>query len=209
LPQRNQIKANRTALEMAWKALQGKEATILASHSGSSFVGGHLLLPYFEDRLTVDLKQRSVLFGGRPADDTTSILALHYLAGCGPEVPQGILQPFNQAEGGNAYYPAFKRRTIDRLAIEFGHDPGSLIRAGGIIGGMDVALGTAAMEIRVFPKVVVTLIVWEGDEEVPASANVLFDATALSIHSTEDLAVIGSLTVARLIKARNRLSSAR
>jgi hypothetical protein len=157
----------------------------------------------------VDLKQRAVLFGGKPADDTTSILALHYLAGCGPEVPKGILQPFNQAEGGDAYYLAFKSRTIDRLAVEFGHDPGSLIRAGGTIGGMDVALGAAAMEIRVFPKVVVTLIVWEGDEEVPASANVLFDSTALGIHSTEDLAVIGSLTIGRLIKAKNRLSSAR
>jgi hypothetical protein len=205
--QEEMVKVGRTAIDIAWKGLDGKEATALAIDSGSRYTNGHLLLPFFETRLTIDLDKKVVLLGGKMADETTSILALHYLAGSGPDVPRGVLLPFNQANGGESYYEAFKRRTIDRLAIEFGRQPSSLIRAGGAIGGFDIALGSASIEVRVFPKAVVTLIVWEGDDEVPPSANVLFDSITLSIFPTEDLAVIGSLTIARLIKARNRLSS--
>lgn len=206
---RDQAKVGRTAIDIAWKRLDGKDATILASYSGSRYASGHLLLPFFETRLTVDLEKKAVLLGGETADETTSVLALHYLEGCGPDAPKGMLLPFNQAEGGEAYYEAFKRRTIDRLAIEFGQHHNLLVRAGISIGGMDIPLGSAAIEVRVFPKAVVTLIIWEGDEEVPPSANVLFDSITLSILPTEDLAVIGSLTIARLVKAKNRLSSAR
>ncbi|HUL38762.1 MAG TPA: DUF3786 domain-containing protein [Methanomassiliicoccales archaeon] len=195
----------RTAIELAWKALEGRDVGKLASDSGSRRSAGHLLLPFFEDRLIVDLEGKKVLWRGKEADETSALLALHYLAGCGPDLPSGDLVPFNRAEGGDAYYGAFKRRIIDRLASEFGRDPASLIRAGLTIGGMDVAMGAAGLEVIVFPKVVLTLIVWEGDEDVPAAANVLFDAMALDMLSTEDLAVMGSLVIARLIKARNAL----
>lgn len=197
------------AIEVAWKALEGRDARKLASESGSRRSGGHLLLPFFNGTLTVDLEKKQVLWGGREADDTSIVLALHYLAGCGPDVPKGALVPFNQAEGGDAYYGAFKIRVIDRLAAEFGQDPASLVKAGISLGGMDVAHGSAAVEVRAFPKMVVTLIVWEGDEEVPPSANVLFDSTALHILPTEDLAVLGSLIIARLVKAKSALSSGR
>jgi hypothetical protein len=196
---------NRIALDAAWKALQGRKERELADRSGSRYSGGHILLPHFETRLTVDLEGKRILWEGKQADETSSILALHYLAGCGTEVPRGVLVPFNQAEGGVAYYEAFKRRTIDRLAAEFGGSPGLLLKAGLTVGGMDRELGTSSIEVRVFPKVWVTLIIWEGDDEIPASANVLFDSTALDILPTEDLAVIGSLVVAKLVKAKGRL----
>lgn len=198
-------RVGRRAIDLAWGALEGEDTALLASNSGSRLAKDHLLLPFFESRLTVDFGRRMVLFAGRQADEATAILALHYLDGCGPEVPRGVLVPFNQAKGGTAYYEAFKHRTIDRLAKEFGEDPSSLIRAGGAIGGMDRELGTASIDVRAFPKIPITLIVWEGDEEIPASANILFDSVALEILDTEDLAVVGSLTVARLLKAKAQL----
>jgi hypothetical protein len=204
LPESN-TRAGRRAIDLAWIDLEGKDSTMLASNSGSRLAKDHLLLPFFESWLTVDFGRRMVMFADRQADEATAILALHYLAGCGPEVLRGALVPFNQAEGGTAYYEAFKSRTIDRLAKEFGEDPGSLIRAGGAVGGMDRELGAASIDIRAFPKVHLTLIVWKGDEEIPASANILFDSIALEILDTEDLAVVGSLTMARLLKAKAQL----
>ncbi|MDD1747670.1 MAG: DUF3786 domain-containing protein [Methanomassiliicoccales archaeon] len=201
----SRVTGGRAAIEAAWKALEGRNERELADLSGSRYSGGHILLPHFEARLTVDLESRGIALEGKEVDETSSILALHYLAGCGADVPTGTLVPFNQAEGGGAYYEAFKRRTIDRLAEEFGERPNLLVRAGIAIGGLDRELGASSIEVRVFPKVWVTLIVWEGDDEIPASANVLFDSTALGILPTEDLAVIGSLTVAKLVKAKARL----
>jgi hypothetical protein len=204
LPESN-ARAGRRAIDLAWSALEGKDAASLASNSGSRLAKDHLLLPFFESKLTVDFGRRMVFFAGHQADEATATLALHYLAGCGPEVPRGVLVPFNQAEGGTAYYEAFKHRTINRLAKEFGENPDSLIRAGGVVGGMDREFGAASIDIRAFPKVHLILIVWEGDEEIPASANVLFDSIALEILDTEDLAVVGSLTVTRLLKAKAQL----
>ncbi len=201
--------AGRAATDVAWKVLEGRDGLTLASLSGSRFSAGQLILPFFDTRLRVDLEEKSVLLEGRPVDETMSVLALHYLAGCGKDAPSGALRPFYQAEGGDAYYEAFKHRVIDRVAVEFGQHPDSLIRAGGAVGGMDVDLGSAAIEIKVFPKVWITVIVWEGDEEVPPSANVLFDSLAFSVLSTEDLAVVGSLAIARLVKAKALLSSGR
>jgi hypothetical protein len=43
-----------------------------------------------------------------------------------------------------------------------------------------------------FPKMPVVVVIWLGDEEVPTSANVLFDANAGKILPTEDISVVGA-----------------
>ncbi|MBU1915062.1 MAG: DUF3786 domain-containing protein, partial [Candidatus Thermoplasmatota archaeon] len=51
-----------------------------------------------------------------------------------------------------------------------------------------------------FPKVPVVVILWQGDEEVASSANVLFDANAGKIMATEDLSLVGGTLTRRLIQ---------
>lgn len=193
----------RAAAELAWKTLEERDIRVIASDSGSRISGHRLVLPYFEKRLMVDVGQKAISLDGKAIDDITSILALHYLSGCGQEGPTGQLVAFNQAEGGESYYQAFRSRSIDRLAGAFGKDPARLVRAGARMHGRDLKMGTFAVEVHVFPKLVITAIVWEGDEEIPAAANILFDSSAFRILPTEDLAVAGSLVVARLIKAKD------
>ena len=45
------------------------------------------------------------------------------------------------------------------------------------------------------------VVIYEGDEEFSASANVLFDAAASNYLPTEDLAVLGGVLASRLIHA--------
>lgn len=165
--------------------------------------GTSILLPFFEGALEVDLERRTVALEGENADASIAILALHYLAGCDDHLPVGSLAPFNQACGGEAYFPAFRARTIDRLAQGFGDDPARMVKAAARMNGAEERMGSGAAKILIFPKLAVTAIIWLGDDEIPASANLLFDEYALRTMPTEDLAVAGALVVGRLTeKAR-------
>ncbi|MBM4236982.1 MAG: DUF3786 domain-containing protein, partial [Euryarchaeota archaeon] len=129
------------------------------------------------------------------------VLILHYLAGCSGLVPTGRLITFREAPGGDVYYPAFRSRTIETIRARFSSDPALLRAAGERIGGTAVKMGSAGVQIPVFPKVPVTVVVWEGDDEVPGSVNLLFDETAPRILPTEDLVVVGSVVCSMLKKA--------
>jgi hypothetical protein len=53
----------------------------------------------------------------------------------------------------------------------------------------------------VLPRVWLAVVLHLADEEFPASANVLFDASASHYLPTEDLAVLGGMLTGRLIKS--------
>jgi hypothetical protein len=63
--------------------------------------------------------------------------------------------------------------------------------------------GSASVNLLLFPKVPVTVIVWGGDAEVPAACTVLFDRSIGNIFPTEDVAVAGSFLVEKLARARS------
>jgi hypothetical protein len=49
------------------------------------------------------------------------------------------------------------------------------------------------------PAVPLQLILWEGDDEFPAEANILFDKTIGRILSPEDIAWLAGMVVYRLM----------
>jgi hypothetical protein len=49
----------------------------------------------------------------------------------------------------------------------------------------------------------VTFVLWGGDDEFPPSGNILFDSSAPQFLPTEDFAVLASLLVAELKRAKS------
>jgi hypothetical protein len=49
-------------------------------------------------------------------------------------------------------------------------------------------------------------VYWEGDEEFPSQARVLFEDTAARYMPTDGLAILGSQLVGRMLKAARGLS---
>jgi len=188
------------ALTVAWGSLVEKDLSELARYSGSKLEAKVLHLPFFDRDLTVDIHQQRLMENSVPAEEPTAILALHYLHGCSEAVPAGELISFAQAPGGEVYFSAFKQRSIEKVLDLFGADPELLLITGARIGGEEVKAGSAAIRVHLFPKLPITIILWQGDEEVLPSGNILFDKTAPSILPTEDLAVAASLVVSRLKK---------
>jgi hypothetical protein len=62
------------------------------------------------------------------------------------------------------------------------------------------AMGDVGYVIEALPKVPVTVTLWRADEEIPASANVLWDETVKYYLPTEDVAVLGGIVASELIK---------
>jgi hypothetical protein len=190
-----------TAFELAWIRLTDSNIQNLTEGAGATFRNGEISLPSFNQCVRIDLATKSMRIGLGELVIFDRILALHYLLGCGQSKLTGNLISFAQAPGGEMYYSAFKKRSIDRLAEMFGDGPENLIRIGYLLGGEPIKMATAAVKLSVYPMLPVVVLIWQGDDEVAPAANLLFDESAVRILATEDLAVIASSVVTRLGKA--------
>ncbi|MFP4196830.1 MAG: DUF3786 domain-containing protein [Methanomassiliicoccales archaeon] len=192
-------------MEESWSRLMERQLSGVAEFSRSSMDNDTLRVRFFDHDLLVDPGRRCVERDGEDAGPFVSVLILHYLLGCGPADPTGRYITFREVPGGDIYYPTFRKRAIDRLARVFEERPRDLIRAGESIGASPADIGTASVEVRVFPKVPVTVVMWEGDEEIPASANILFDETLPDILPMEDVSILGNMVSSKLRKVGGSL----
>jgi len=105
---------------------------------------------------------------------------------------------FRQLKGGQAYFNAFTRRTIYPIEKTFGARPQMLVEAAKILGGIKLEYGDFSVKVYSLPLVPIIVILWAETTEFPATANVLFDASANNYLSTEELAGLAELTTHRL-----------
>jgi hypothetical protein len=127
-------------------------------------------------------------------------LLSHY-ASANPTPSTGKLVKYRDIPGGYAYEDAFIKRAIQPVEDFFGETPEELAKAAKLLGGTQLGLGDASVEIAALKGIPLTYILWSSNE-FPASANILYDESASNYLPTEDLAVLGELTTGRLIEAK-------
>lgn len=127
------------------------------------------------------------------------ILILHYMLTPAPSPLTDNWISYREIPGASFYYSSFVRRAIDPLKKVFGQNIGDFIRAGDLLGGKNIDTGDAGYEFRLFPNIRVRIILWAGDEEFPAEANMVFDENIGSMLSPEDIAWLAGMLVYRLI----------
>lgn len=136
---------------------------------------------------------------GAPVEITDQILILQYLAEVCGVLPSGKWISFRELPGGNNHYVPFKLEAMEPLAKRFGSSPAEFELACQKLGGTKLAMGDRAFIIPVFPKLQLTFILWLADEEGPAQANILFDATASMHLNTASLHVLGINAAEKII----------
>ena len=141
---------------------------------------------------------------GEPVPLPEKILILHYLLTARGESLQQNPITFRQVPEGPFYYSAFIRRALDPLAQTFGSEPQGLLDCGYELGALPDELGDASITLKPLPRVPVTFVIWGGDDELPPQANILFDQSIVSYLPTEDIAVLSSMIVYRLIRIKQR-----
>jgi hypothetical protein len=126
------------------------------------------------------------------------VLILHYLEKCKPKL-NGKWIAYREIPGAGFYFGAFFKRAVEPLKNVFGNNAKAFRHAAGKLNAVSIQTGSHGFEFRVMPFAPVQLILWEGDDEFPAEANILFDDSVGSYLSPEDAAWLASLTVYRLM----------
>lgn len=112
----------------------------------------------------------------------------------GAVVPgSGQFKSYKEMPWGTVYETQFYGRCIRRLAGSFGSRPDCFCRSCEALGGRRIAGADAAYEIAFLPGLPVRFLIWEGDEEFPASAQILFSDSFPAAFTAEDMAVVGDV----------------
>jgi hypothetical protein len=138
---------------------------------------------------------------GEACSSFTQSLILTYLATADGTTPSSRWVGFRELPNGMFYVQAFQGYTGGRLVRELQGGIDGFRHGAESLGGEPLELGDAGYAFTVFPRVHLALVYWEGDDEFPSQARVLFEDSAAHYMSTDGLAILGSQLVGRLLKA--------
>lgn len=162
-------------------------------------------VPYFDETITIDLGQFSFHSSkGSNVTLVTKILLLHYINNASGIPLSGEKVAYGDIPACMHYEPVFAKRVLKPLQSAFGYDRYIFFEAGLTLNGKEETYGDASFTLFAFPKVPITFIIWEGDEEFPPSARVLFDPSITGYLPLEDIVVIAKLAAARILKTARK-----
>jgi hypothetical protein len=139
--------------------------------------------------------------GAPVTDPAENVLLLRYLCEGKYLPPGGKRLSYQEIPWGQVYYPNFRGRCINRFAALFGKDPAAfrgIMEKGEELRAEPLEQGDAGYRFEVISGLFMSLILWEGDEEFPPSAQILFDDNFVFAFTAEDLAVLGEVVLGRL-----------
>jgi hypothetical protein len=182
------------AYEKAQKDMSGLSPHIAASMSGASFDEGRFTVPFFHRSFTIHLPGAKVTeVGSETAPPRLlEILLMHYLVNADGTPVSGMWITYRHLPGANLFEQRFTDMALQPLLDSFGNDAEGFRQAGLAIGGTPMSrTGDAAFRFMALPKIPMGCILYLGDDEVPPSINILFDAAAPHYLPTEDLSYLG------------------
>lgn len=133
-----------------------------------------------------------VASSGEPAKPADRLLAIHYLLAEAPCVPTGQWINFRDFPGGQFYWCPYASRTIAPLVGRIGNDLDLLKKHLDRLEWRPMEMPDLAARIPALGAIDVMLVYRIGDEELEATVDVLFDASAKHILCAEDAAAVAS-----------------
>lgn len=193
----------KTARNIAIEKLSKRSFDDIAAATGFETIDDRTVrVPFLNRSYTVnfpacDFKDES--HGDEEIPIQEQVLILHYILAGSILKKTGKQISYREIPGASFYFSSFIKRAIDPLKKVFGHNISGLKKAASRIGGIEIEAGDAGFEFKIFPRVSIQLILWEGDDEFPSEANIVFDDTIGEIMSPEDVAWLSGMLVYRLI----------
>ena len=199
-------KVYKRVFDMACADLTGRDIEDRAMRAGALYRGEDRLasieVPWFDDTITVHIPGFSFKSAkGASVSLVMKIIVLHYLVrASGGELLQDHVS-YEDIPGTRQYLPVFEKRVTRPLASAFGYDRDAFLESGLALGGMEEEYGNASFTLFPLPRVPITFILWEGDQEFPPSVKVLFNPSIHTYLPLEDIGVLAKLATTRIIAA--------
>ncbi|MHB1418118.1 MAG: DUF3786 domain-containing protein [Bacillota bacterium] len=191
-------------LNVAVREFADRQPLDMAARAGVDFIAQERCfnLPYLNRLLRIAYPGgEAASEEGNPLNIRLHILGLHYLSHATGADLTGQWISFKELPGGAIYNNPFHQRAVTPFLAKFGADKDRFQKAANLLGGQPGKQGHASMVLPVFPRVPISFVLWEGDDEFPATATILFDAVAPQYLPTEDYALLASLMVGEMHSA--------
>jgi hypothetical protein len=189
------------ARDLAAQALSEEALETIAERSGLHVEEGMLRATFLNRTYQISYPQfhfKDITDSSAEVPLQEQVLILHYLQGSQARLADRWIA-FREIPGAALYFGPFMQRAVEPLKKVFGNNTQKLNAAAAKLNAKPVQTGSAAFQLDQLPYIPIQIILWEGDDEFPAEANILFDASVGNYLSPEDAAWLASLTVYRLI----------
>ena len=197
-----------TAFAHSLAKLASLDPEKIAENSGSFFdpEDGTISLTSLGREISVQFPDGNVRFtenGLQPVWDWR-LLILNYLGRADNTLLTGELITYREADQGQVFYSAFYKSCILPLVERFAEEEPEKIKKacrslGAVVEDIEETSDVSAV-FHLFPRFPIMVKIWLKDEELPGSANILFDSTASHYLHTEDIAAAGGLVSRFLIR---------
>jgi hypothetical protein len=162
----------------------------------------YLSVKFLADEYSVDSGARKILSlsCNVPAKDFLAILILHYLAKEIKGLPAVANEwlTFRELSGVEGYLSAFNKRVIEPIIRKYGAKPEAILEALDRFPAKRIDQADIGIVLEVFAGVPALVLLWRGDDEFGAEANMLFDRSIIKIFCTEDIVVLAGFVASSL-----------
>ncbi len=110
-------------------------------------------------------------------------------------LPTGKMLTFREMPWGELYIQPFTGRVLTRAAFTFGTRLEAFCAACEKLGAKKLSHGDAGYEFCLFGSYTMQILVWEGDDEFPPSAQMLYSDNFAAGFAAEDRVVAGDLLI--------------
>ena len=135
------------------------------------------------------------LDGGAVPPLPTQTFLLRYLLECRQVQWQGTWKTFREMPWGELYIKPYTGRVLTRAAFTFGTRVAAFRAAAEKMNAISVGHGDAGYQFSLVGGYQMQILVWEGDEEFPPNAQVLYSDNFEAGFAPEDRVVAGDILI--------------
>ena len=168
---------------------------------GGEFDEKNLSLSFFGERCRISRGTGEITGEGeREIPVTERLTIMHHLRYCKSFAEEGSkMVPFREIREAAVFEKAYERSALEPLKKHFAGRSQELLKAGLELGGIREKYGDVSLTLHAFPKIRLAYIFWDGDEEFPPSANILFQDTIAQWTHPESVPTLAQIGTERLI----------
>lgn len=204
-PEENQNLLRRRVDELR-ESLRKKDPYKLADNTGMIYTPGEREQGLFEfrfwgqeTRLTFPALVATDRQSDRELGAASQALLMYYLHTADGYTGSGRWISFSELPDGRFYNQAFQGYTGREIAKKFKNDILDFEKAAQGAGGSKYPHGDKAYIFIMLPRVSLLAVYWQGDEDFPSSAQILFGAELSHYLPTDACAIAGSMLTRSLV----------
>ena len=110
----------------------------------------------------------------------------------------GGWKTFREMPWGEMYIKPYTGRVLTRAAFTFGTRIDAFRKAAEKLGALTVSHGDAGFEFTLVGDYRIRILVWEGDDEFPPNAQVLYTDNFAEAFAAEDRVVAGDILISHI-----------